>query len=276
MSLTPEEIASFRENGFLKLNRPVLTLERTAELRAALERVLAGQSAAKPESITNFSGSVTENVVIQIVNIWEAEPVFREHLYNETIVAAVAELMNTDTVRVWHDQIQVKPPHIGGPTIWHQDHPYWPVIQPADLISAWVALEDATIENGCMSMVRGSYRWGAYPGGTIGSDRETYGPAPQPGFIPDGETMEVIPVEVPAGHVVFHHCLTWHGALPNRSPFNRPAIAVHYMPGHTRYAPQGGHLIEHHITVAPGEILTGDHFPTVREAGVGRRVSGIE
>ena len=267
MTLTLEQIASFRAKGYLKLDRPVLTPERTAELRAALERVLAGESAAQPERITNFSGSDTENVVIQIVNIWEAEPAFREHLSNETLVTAVAELMNTDTVRVWHDQIQVKPPVIGGPTIWHQDHPYWPVIQPADLVSAWVALEDATIANGCMSMVPGSYRWGPYSGGTIGSDPETFGPTPKPGFVPDGEIFKVVPIEVPAGHVVFHHCLTWHGAPPNRSPFNRPAIAVHYMPGHTRYEPQGEHLIQHHITVAPGEILTGDHFPTVYQKG---------
>ena len=172
MTLTPEQIASFRENGYLKLDHPVLAPERTAELRAALDRVLAGESAAKPESITNFSGSDTENVVLQIVNIWEAEPAFREHLSNESIVSAVAQLMDTDTVRVWHDQIQIKPPRIGGPTIWHQDHPYWPVIQPADLVSAWVALEDATIENGCMSMVRGSYRWGRIPAARLATTRK--------------------------------------------------------------------------------------------------------
>ena len=263
MTLTPAEITSFHANGFLKLDRPVLSPERTTELRRALERVLSGESAAKPESIQNFSGNATENVVIQVVNVWEAEPAFCDHLYDPVIVPAVAQLMNTDTVRVWHDQAQIKPPRIGGPTIWHQDHPYWPVIQPADLISAWVALEDAVIENGCMSMARRSYRWGPYPGGTIGNDPETHAPTPAPGFLPEGELLEVVPVEVPAGHVVFHHCLTWHGAPPNRSERNRPAIAVHYMPGHTRYQPQGGHLIEHHITVAPGEILVGDHFPTV-------------
>jgi hypothetical protein len=42
----------------------------------------------------------------------------------------IAQLMGTDTVRVWHDQVQIKPARIGGPTVWHQDHPYWPVISP--------------------------------------------------------------------------------------------------------------------------------------------------
>lgn len=263
--LTEDQERYFRENGFLVYGR-VLSDAELDELRVALDRVLRGESAAKPDASRNLLGN-SEEVVIQVVNIWLAEPAFRKHLYHPVIVPIIAKLMNTDTVRVWHDQIQIKPPRIGGPTIWHQDHPYWPIIQPADLISAWVALEDATAENGCMRMVKRSYKWGPYPGGTIGNDPVTHSPTPKPDFIPKGETLEEVVCEVPAGHVVFHHCLTWHGAPPNRSEKNRPAIAVHYMPGYTRFVPTGHHLIENHVQVAPGEVLKGDYFPTVYENG---------
>lgn len=263
--LTSAQIEDFRANGFLNYGR-ALTPERTSELLNALNRVLAGTTESKPELNRNI-GSGQQDVVTQVVNIWEAAPEFREHLFDAKIVGLVSDLMGAETVRVWHDQIQIKPPRIGGPTIWHQDHPYWPVIEPAELISAWVALEDATIENGCMSMVRRSHLWGPYKEGTIGNDPAN-GPAYDPSFIPAGETVEVVPCEVKAGSVVFHHCLTWHGAPPNRSDRNRPAIAVHYMPGHTRYVPKGKeHAVEHHIRVGAGEILTGDHFPTVLEHG---------
>ena len=236
--LTSEQVAQFREQGFLNYG-PVLSEEETAGLKAALERTLAGESVAKPEHIANISAGQGEgNVVVQVVNIWEAEPAFHKHLFNEKIVAMVAELMGANTVRVWHDQIQVKPPKVGGPTIWHQDHPYWPVIQPADLVSAWVAIEDATIENGCMWMVPKSHRWGPYDGGTVGSDPETWGPTPDISKLPEGVDITPVPCEVKAGSVVFHHCLTWHGAPPNRTDTNRPAIAVHYMPGYTCYAPE--------------------------------------
>jgi hypothetical protein len=40
------------------------------------------------------------------------------------------------------------------------------------------------------------------------------------------------------------------------------------MPGHTRYEPTRGHLIEHRITVKPGEILQGDYFPVVWQNGL--------
>lgn len=264
--LTDDDVRTFHENGFVTVTEPVLSPDQLTELRDALQRVIEGKSAAQPETKRNIGKDDRENVVIQIVNIWEAEPAFRDHLYNASIVPMIARLMDAETVRVWHDQVQIKPAQHGGSTTWHQDFPYWPVLEPAELVSAWVALEDATIENGCMSMVRRSHRWGAYHGGTIGNTA-THDPAYDPAFLPPGEKVEVVPVEVPAGCVAFHHCLTWHGAPPNRSERPRPAIAVHYMPGHTRYVPKREHLVERHIHVAPGEILVGDHFPTVYEHG---------
>lgn len=261
--LTSEQKAEFHERGFLHYGR-VMTEEQTDALRERMFEVIEGRSKGKAESV---SGWGDKRKVIQIVNIWEADDLFRAHLYNPTITQIVSELMDTDTVRVWHDQVQFKPPLIGGPTDWHQDHPYWPIIQPADLISAWVALEDATIENGAMSMVARSHLWGQYDGGTIGINAD-YSPAYDPAFVPEGETVEVVPCEVVAGGVVFHHCRTWHGAPANHSDRPRPAIAVHYMPGYTRYAPSGHtHLVERHIHVAPGEALIGEHFPTVMEQG---------
>lgn len=265
---TEEEVARFVRDGFLN-DGPVLDAGELAELRDALARVERGESAARPERVANLSaGREDGSVVWQIVNIWQAEPAFEKLLYHPRLVPRVAQLLGADTVRVWHDQIQVKPPRIGGPTIWHQDHPYWPVIQPADLISAWIALEEATIENGCMWMVPGSYCWGAYDGGTIGSDPQTWGPTPDRSRLPEGVSIEPVPVEVKAGSVAFHHCLTWHGAPPNRSERSRPAIAIHYMPGWTRYEPSGrSHLVEYHIQVPPGQVLVGAHFPTVMEHG---------
>ena len=177
----------------------------------------------------------------------------------------VAEVIGTDTLRVWHDQVQYKPPRVGGPTDWHQDHPYWPIIQPADLVSAWVALDDADEENGCMWMVPGSHKWGPHKGGTIGTNRDDFTPTPDLACCRPALTSTPVPMPVKKGHVGLHHCLTWHGRPPNRSERGRPAIAVHYMPGYTRYEKDPGrtHLVEHNVEVAPGEILQGKHFPTV-------------
>jgi len=262
--LSGEQVEQFRRDGFLIAGK-VMERDAAASLRERLASVMEGRAAGQPEALRNLTGD-NQNVVVQIVNIWEADPLFREHIYHPIICEMAADLMGTDVVRVWHDQVQYKPPRVGGPTTWHQDHPYWPIIQPADLVSAWVALEDADVENGCMSMARGSHRWGRYKDGTIGTSAD-YLPDPDLSLLPAGSEIDVQPVPVKAGEVVFHHCLTWHGAPPNRSNRGRPAIAVHYMPGHTRYEPTGQHLVQHNVTVAPGELLQGDHFPTVWNRG---------
>jgi phytanoyl-CoA hydroxylase len=264
--LSEAQIQEFQERGFVH-GGPVLDERQADALRERLFAVIEGRAAGKAEAVRDFHDG-RQNSVIQIVNIWEADEQFHRHLYNPRICEMVLQLMGTDTLRVWHDQVQYKPPQIGGPTDWHQDHPYWPIIQPADLVSAWMALDDADVENGCMWMVPGSHKWGPHKGGTIGTDPQNFTPMPDLSLLPPDAKVEQVPCPVRKGEVMFHHCLTWHGSPPNRSNRGRPGIAVHYMPGYTRYVPEGrSHLVEHNIEVAPGEVLQGKHFPTVWENG---------
>jgi ectoine hydroxylase-related dioxygenase (phytanoyl-CoA dioxygenase family) len=263
---TEAQVQKFKERGFVL--GPIIYSDAEADtLRERMLDVLHGKSQAAPEASRNLPGEGSPQVVHQIVNIWEADELFREHLYNATICALAAQLMGHQVLRVWHDQVQYKPAKVGEPTHWHQDMPYWPVIEPADLISAWTALDDATLANGCMWMVPGSHLWGSHKGGAIGTDEMTFRPLPDMEQLPKGITIELVPCEVKKGQVVFYHCLTWHGSPANRSDRGRPAIAVHYMPGYTRYEPHGGHFMDKRVEVKPGEILQGKYFPTVWDHG---------
>jgi ectoine hydroxylase-related dioxygenase (phytanoyl-CoA dioxygenase family) len=260
------QVEEFRERGFI-LGPQIYSPEEADALRERMLKVLEGHSRNRPELNRNLLGEASPRVVYQIVNIWEADDLFQKHIYNESVCALVAQLMGHPVVRVWHDQVQYKPARIGGPTDWHQDHPYWPIIQPPDLVSAWTALDDATVDNGCMWMVPHSHLWGAHKGGTIGTDPETFDLLPDLDALPRDIRIEKVPCEVPKGHVMFHHCLTWHGSPNNNSDHGRPAVAVHYMPGYTRFEPQGAHVMGHRVTVQPGETLEGDHFPKVWDHG---------
>lgn len=264
--LSNEQVSIFHERGYLEIGR-VMSDQEADALAARLRDVIEGRSKAQPESRRNMLGDGSESVVIQVVNTWEADDLFYEHLFNHAMCEAIAQVTGSDTLRVWHDQVQYKPPKVGGPTTWHQDHPYWPIIQPADLVSAWVALEDADVENGCMWMVPGSHKWGPHKGGTIGTNHADFTPAPDLSLLPPGIDTTAVPMPVKKGHCGIHHCLTWHGSPPNRSDRGRPAIAVHYMPGHTRYQPSGSHLVEHRVEVGAGEILQGRYFPVTWQQG---------
>jgi phytanoyl-CoA hydroxylase len=266
--LTAKQIEEFEKNGFLK-GEVVLTEVEVEHLREELDLVLDGKTKKKPVSSTNlldgsdYGMSMSKSdTVVQVVNIWMASEAFYEHACHRQICEEIAQLCKTDTLRIWHDQIQYKPPFTGGPTHWHQDHPLWPVIQPADLISAWVALDDAIIENGCMWMVPGSHKWGNHQK-YLSSDENFMPYHKQPELLPTGIDTTAVPFEIKKGQVGYHHCLTWHGSPNNRSVMKRRAIAVHYMPGYTRYVPNGNHPMNRHIHVKPGEILEGNEFPLV-------------
>jgi ectoine hydroxylase-related dioxygenase (phytanoyl-CoA dioxygenase family) len=271
--LTEDRIREFDRNGYIKIGR-VLDDAAIEALRADLDLVMAGKSPTPPVLNRDMLAGRTETEpvagkpasVIQIVNIWQASEAFFRHARHPAITSVAARLCRTDTLRIWHDQVQYKPPQHGGPTSWHQDHPLWPILQPPDLISAWVALDDATVENGCMWMVPGSHLWG---------DQQAWlaaGPGFQPEHrdpsrLPADARIRTEPVEVMKGECAFHHCLTWHGSPHNRSARPRRAIAVHYMPGHIRYEPTGGHVMESFVGVEKGEVLSGDAFPVVFSAG---------
>ncbi|WP_028549690.1 phytanoyl-CoA dioxygenase family protein [Paenibacillus sp. UNC451MF] len=270
--LNAAQLLEFETNGFLKRD-VILSNEEVEKLRQELDLVMEGKTERKAVLNHNknekkkdglyddMKMSVDEKVV-QIVNIWMASDPFFQHASHPVICEEIAQLCKTDTVRIWHDQVQYKPPVSGGPTGWHQDHPLWPIIQPADLVSAWVALDDAIIENGCMWMVPGSHKWGdhqKYLAST--SDFKPY--HKQPDLLPQEAVVEAVPFEIKKGQVGYHHCLTWHGSPHNRSQLKRRAIAVHYMPGHTRYEPLKNHVMHQYVSVKPGEILVGEQFPVV-------------
>jgi len=263
--LSAAQVGEFRERGLLLGPRVYSDAEAEA-LRLRMHAIIAGEAPGRPELLRNMTGD-EQRVVVQIVNAWEADDLFRAHVAHPALCEMTAQLIGCDVLRVWHDQVQYKPPRVGGPTAWHQDHPYWPIIQPADLVSAWVALADADEENGCMWMVPGSHRWGPHRGGTIGTDHATFAPLPDRSLLPPDADPTPVACPVRRGHVMFHHCLTWHGSPPNRSERERPAIAVHYMPGHTRYVPDRTHVMERRVGVAPAEVLTGEFFPTVWDRG---------
>ena len=159
--LTQEQVAEFHENGFLN-GGPVLDGAQVEVLREELYRVIKNKDrddVSQPVLLRNLGGNDSAPVW-QIVNIWEASAPFKNLMYSGKIVEEMAQLTGATELRIWHDQIQYKPAEIGGTTGWHQDAPLWPIIRPMTEVSAWVAMDDVDVENGCMSMVPGSHKWG--------------------------------------------------------------------------------------------------------------------
>lgn len=254
--LTDDEVGRFHADGFVKGGR-VLGEAEVETLRAELARVIEDRDRAdvpQPVRLANLSGD-EGHPVWQIVNIWQASKPFSDLIHNEQIIEELAQLTAAHELRLWHDQIQYKPAEQGGVNHWHQDAPLWPVLRPMTQVTAWVALDDVDISNGCMSMVPGSHLWGdqiAYLTGLEGFELPTEY---------EGHRVEAVPRPVAKGEVHYHHALTWHGSHQNSSNRPRRAIAIHTMSDETVFRAAGEHIMKQYITVADGETVAGEAFP---------------
>ena len=255
-----EKVTAFQTNGFIKGAR-VLDDVVVDELRDEVDRVIREfdtPGGRKPVSIKNLGGD-PDNPVWQIVNIWEASDAFHGLIKHPTIAEEVVQLTRATELRIWHDQIQYKPAAKGGVNGWHQDSPLWPILRPMTQVSAWVALDDVDVDNGCMSMVPGSHLWGDRIA-TLRTWKDFHADIPDE-F--EGNRVEVRTCPVAKGEVHFHHGLTWHGSHANKSGRPRRAIALHFMTGETRYVADGNHIMKPFVEVADGEPMDGPHFPKV-------------
>ena len=257
--LTNAQIAQFKANGFLN-GGVVLNDDEVEELRSEVMRVIEERERTdiqQPVLVRNLANDEAKPVW-QIVDIWMASGAFARLTAHPKITEGLAQLTDATELRIWHDQIQYKPPQIGGTTDWHQDAPLWPIIAPMTEVTGWVALDDADESNGCMSMVPGSHLWG----NNIDFLRQLDNYEAMPPEY-NGHAIDVVRCPVKKGEVHFHHALTWHGSHSNTSGRPRRAIALHYMTGETRFVASGEHVMKPYVQVANDEILSGDAFPKV-------------
>src|SRR5437764_3898302 len=89
LMLTPEQVAAYHERGFVALPEPLLSDAEVERLRAALQEVIEERAPGKPVLMRNLAGGEMggDAVVIQIVDIWQAHPTFKEHAFRSDLVA---------------------------------------------------------------------------------------------------------------------------------------------------------------------------------------------
>ncbi len=160
----------------------------------------------------------------------DLDPVFDRFSRTPELAALTAELGLLRPVLIQSMYI-FKQPHIGGEVVCHQDATFL-YTEPVTVTGLWFALEDATIENGCMWAVPGGHRQGLKKrflrDGHGGTRFEVLDPTP---IVEDG----AIPLEVPAGTLIVLHGLLPHRSAENRSARSRHAYTVHVVEGDAYY-----------------------------------------
>lgn len=230
---TAEETDFYRSNGFVSVP-DFLGHEELREWRETVDRAVAERGSRRFSFSTEnpaqpLTGPAREEqeyydqVFTQRVNLWQTDKAFARLLFQDALGSFTGRLAGVDGLRVWHDQALIKEAY-ANPTAFHLDVPYWSFTS-ADAITIWVALDDATLENGCLYYVPGSHKAEKFDnveiGKSIGALFDVY---------PEWRDVPAVACPIAAGGALFHNGLTFHGAGANMTPGRRRAITCAYMP----------------------------------------------
>ena len=115
---------------------------------------------------------------------------------------------------------------------WHQDITYWG-LEPPEAHTAWIAVDDADVENGCMQVIPGSHRDGIAEHGTAERGGNLLSINQE---IPDElvDSSQAVPLELKAGQISIHNGQLFHASQPNNSRRRRCGLTVRYIPPEAR------------------------------------------
>ena len=219
--LSSAQAARYARDGFVS---PIAALTRAqaADYRGKLEAFEAAVGGPLTSDATDPRYRSRTHVLLTWVHALTRHP---------AILDAVEDLIGPN-ILVYTSTWFIKEPESTAIAAWHQDATYFG-LRPYVHVTAWLALTDATTENGCMEFLPGSHAGGQLPhraGAVAGSVNRA-------GQTVVGDVDDTLAVHAPlrAGEFSLHHTLCLHRSPPNRSPGRRIGLAISYIPTHVQH-----------------------------------------
>jgi phytanoyl-CoA hydroxylase len=231
MKLAEEQRRQYERDGFLVFPRLFSRSDVSGWLRH-LEELVRDEGRAprirvQVEPAVERGEAAAEgplDAIRKVECLVENDPVFLDLARDPRLLEPLTSLLGPD-IKLFRDALMMKPARHGSAKPYHQDSAYWS-IDPPDLCSAWIALDDATLENGCMRVLRGSHHWGVVEHKHLAD------------FQVEEENLDLsgeVPVPLEAGGVLLFHSLLLHATSPNHSDRPRRAMICSYMSARSRH-----------------------------------------
>lgn len=259
-NLSKEQIQSYRKNGFLIID-DFLNPEEVKYWKKTIDKAVADRNGTKfPHSKikSGESDGINDNadyfgkVFTQIINLWMTDDNVKELILDPRIGKMATQLAQVDGIRVWHDQSLIKQPWANA-TAWHLDTPFWS-FSHREALSIWIALEDVTLQNGCLYFMPESNHDTDFIepgiGANMGDIFDTY---------PKYKNVEPVASVIKAGSCSFHNGLNIHAAGVNMTPHTRNAMTCAFMPdGSTFNGKQNVLPDDYFKTLKIGDVLNNE------------------
>jgi len=243
--LSAVEKSAYRDEGYV-VRRGTFGDDEVADIVAECESVVARLVSDRRAERTRF-GSYTFDFDLDrgVVIKWEGdsdivhgiEPVahlslpLKDWAYDPRFVDPMRDIVGSERPELFTEKLNLKRPHHGGENPLHQDYPYWIKVADvaADVATAMLFLDDATLDNGCLWVAPGSHLKGEWPRRESGDrfadyelDADAFG------------EIGLVPVEVPKGSLILFGPLLVHRSAPNLSAMERRALLYSYQPSGRR------------------------------------------
>jgi hypothetical protein len=212
--LTDAALRQYREAGYYA---PIKVMERrdAGRLRAALEDyetdhgILAGPLRHKSHLLFTWLNDL---------------------IRHPRILDAVEDVIGPD-ILCWGSSFFIKEPRNPGFVSWHQDSTYWG-LDPADVITAWVAFSDSRAANGAMRVIPGTHTMDQVPHHDTFRSENLLSRGQE--IMVDVDDSRAAILELAAGEMSLHHVRLIHGSDPNPSDQRRIGYAIRYVPTYVR------------------------------------------
>jgi len=279
--LKKDQIERFREDGFVLVD-DIIDAATAEAIKERYEHMFRGEfdTGVKPDEVNWQEGKSDPTLTRQICNGWKGDRLVAATVLREDIGRACATLGSWPGARIKVDNVLWKPAGTR-PLGMHQDCSYLSWIEPNQMISCWIALDDTSAEGGTMEVVKGSHRWADAP-----PEGEFHGPDDYRKYMRKAAAAEgiaepeVVPIVVRKGSGSFHHGRTWHGSGYNRSANPRRSLVVHCLSSEARYVPQNiavgtGPVYGRYMRHDGNPVMDDNYFPILWTRD-GRRSSWID
>ncbi len=207
--LSDQQVARYHENGYV-IPDFRLTQDELQEIRDAHSRLLAKH----PEFVDYCP------------NLLAYDPGFLSTARHPKILDMVGQVIGPDFA-LWNSSFFAKPPKKGKRTPWHQDGEYWP-IRPLATCTVWIAIDDATPENGCLRVIRGSHKDASLKQHrTVEAEDVTLNQELMPDQYNEDDAVDLV---LEAGQISLHDVFILHGSEANTSDKARRGMTLRFMP----------------------------------------------
>lgn len=265
--LTQDHVETFKADGVVLIKG--LFKNQVDLLRAGVDRNMADPGPYAAENLTKTE----EGRFFDDYCNWNRIDEFQDAIKQSPAAQVAAELMQSQTVQMFHDHVLVKEPGTSKSTPWHQDAPYY-FVEGRQNVSFWVPLD--SVRAASLRCVAGSHKWpkpvlptrwlaqtSFYP------NADDYMPVPDP----DKDGMDIKEWDMEPGDAVAFHFMTLHGARGNESDERRRAFSLRLLGDDARYITRPGPTsppFPGHNMLA-GQKLRKDWFPMLLDTSASAR-----